>query len=69
MKHIFEILSIFMKYSSANGREYDVYSEKDRFFMEGPYPFHLLKEDAERLANLNCVFDEEDELWEVSLLK
>lgn len=58
-----------MKYASANSAEYDVYSEKDRFFMEGPYPHHLLKEDALKLFDMGCVFDEEDELWEVSLLK
>jgi hypothetical protein len=65
MKHLFEILSILVKYQDEN-LDYDVYPEEGRLFIEGPNPNQLSKEDAEILAGLPCAFDEEDEIWEIS---
>ena len=64
MKHLYEIISIFMKYADET---YDnhVFPEGDSIFVEGPYPNQLSKEDAEKLAGLPCAFDDKDEIWEI----
>ncbi len=63
MKKLHEILTILLKNTSDNGEDYDVAAHHDTILIQGPKPESLSKEDAAKLAELYCSFDDEEDCW------
>lgn len=64
MKNLYVILTILMKYADEN-TNYDVAAHHDTILVQGPKPESLSKEDAAKLAELHCSFDDEEDCWKV----
>lgn len=64
MKDLHQILTILLKYTQEN-QVFNVSAEHDEIFLRGPKPGDLSEEDAKRLDELICTYDQDINSWHI----